>query len=222
LIKPQLFEEFRIVIFEFNDLILPYILNLSDYNKKNIGEGTYEFKNVIVKSGDIVVDAGANFGIFTLFCLLKRGVKRVYAFEPSQTALYYLKENIKVNDLVNKVVICEYGLSFDSSKVRFEENAENFGGGKITSTIQNLHSFINTITLDSYLKERVDFIKADIEGFERYMLIGASKSISKYSPRISICTYHFHYDKHLLQDIVSFINSDYKIYHASGKMYCSI
>lgn len=221
-IKPKLFEEFRIVVFEYNDLILPYLLEQDDYNTRNIGEGTYEFKNVVVNEGDIVVDAGANFGMFTLFCILKRDVKKVYAFEPSRIASYYFIENIKLNHVEASVTLCQLGLSYNLSNVEFDENSNNFGGGKFVSTKGFSGLKIGTTTLDTFIDGKVDFIKADIEGFERYLLLGSSKIISTYGPKISICTYHYYYDKDLLQDIVKFINPDYSILHASGKMYCSV
>jgi FkbM family methyltransferase len=221
-IKPKLFEEFRIVVFEYNDLILPYLLKLDDYNSRNIGEGTYEFKNVVVNAGDIVVDAGANFGMFTLFCILKRDVKKVYAFEPSRIASYYFLENIKLNHVENRVILCQLGLSYNLSKVEFDENSSNFGGGKFVSNKKNSELKIETTTLDNHINGKVDFIKADIEGFERYLLLGSSKILTTYRPKVSICTYHYYYDKDLLNDILRFINPDYIIYHASGKMYCSV
>ena len=37
---------------------------------------------------------------------------------------------------------------------------------------------------------RVDFIKADIEGAERLAIQGAAETISKFRPRMALCTYH--------------------------------
>jgi hypothetical protein len=49
-------------------------------------------------------------------------------------------------------------------------------------------------TLDSFVKEknlpRVDFIKADIEGAECAMLLGAAETIRKFRPKMALCIYH--------------------------------
>jgi predicted LPLAT superfamily acyltransferase len=67
---------------------------------------------------------------------------------------------------------------------------------------------------------KIDYIKADLEGYEVEMLRGASKTIKSFSPKIAITTYHRydHADKivRLLKDI----NPKYKIklkgLHANG------
>jgi hypothetical protein len=53
---------------------------------------------------------------------------------------------------------------------------------------------VPAITLDAFVErnniERVDFIKADIEGAERNMLRGAKRILREFAPKLSICTYH--------------------------------
>ncbi|NPA60305.1 MAG: FkbM family methyltransferase, partial [Epsilonproteobacteria bacterium] len=45
-------------------------------------------------------------------------------------------------------------------------------------------------TIDNILKERVDYIKMDIEGAEQDAIDGAKQSIKKYKPILAICIYH--------------------------------
>ena len=57
----------------------------------------------------------------------------------------------------------------------------------------NIGNNIKVITLDEYCeesKEKIDFIKADIEGSEMAMLKGAGRTISKDAPVCAICLYH--------------------------------
>ena len=50
---------------------------------------------------------------------------------------------------------------------------------------------VDIVALDEVLKgQRVDFIKADIEGFEMEMLRGAKRLIQEQHPRLAICLYH--------------------------------
>lgn len=222
ILKPFKFSEFRILVYEFYDLIFPYISDLSEYNNMDLGEGTYEHMSVMVEQGDVVIDAGANFGLFSLFSILKRGARKVIAFEPSYEALKYLRANLDLNQISDRVFIYEKALSFNSSELPFQFNDENFGGGKIALISSQSTIMILTVSLDSTINECVQFIKADIEGFERYLLLGALNTITNCNPKIAICSYHYKYDDELLEGILKLINPAYKIYHASGKLYASI
>lgn len=60
------------------------------------------------------------------------------------------------------------------------------------SSKQHTHT-VKSITLDEYCKEaqeKVDFIKADIEGAEMSMLRGAKHTIASSAPVCAICLYH--------------------------------
>ena len=83
---------------------------------------------------------------------------------------------------------------------------------------------VNVTTIDQFVSsnniEKVDFIKADIEGAERNMLLGATNTLKKFAPKISVCTYHLPDDKEVLEKIVKDANPDYHIIHKYKKMYC--
>ena len=72
---------------------------------------------------------------------------------------------------------------------------------------------VNTITLDSYVKknniQKVDFIKADIEGAER-------------KPKLAICTYHLPDDKTVLPELILAANPKYKIIQSNSKLYANV
>lgn len=65
---------------------------------------------------------------------------------------------------------------------------------------------IRAVRIDDVVSElglqRVDFIKADIEGAERYPLRGARETISRFSPRMALCVYHLHDDPEVVSDSV--------------------
>jgi tRNA G37 N-methylase Trm5 len=72
-----------------------------------------------IRSSDIVVDAGANIGIFTL--LAARKAKLVIAVEPDPENFEYLKRNVRLNRaenvvLVNKALSNYVGEGFMSGK----------------------------------------------------------------------------------------------------------
>jgi len=68
----------------------------------------------------------------------------------------------------------------------------------------------------------VDFIKADIEGSERYLIEGAKKVLLEYTPKISICTYHLPDDSKVLRNLVLDANPKYKIFEKYQKLYAFV
>ena len=67
------------------------------------------------------------------------------------------------------------------SAMRIAENPEAADGGDA----------VEIVSLDEFFDDqRVDFIQADIEGYEMEMLRGAEHLIRKRHPRLAICIYH--------------------------------
>lgn len=85
---------------------------------------------------------------------------------------------------------------------------------------------VPTITIDEFVKsnqiEKVDFIKADIEGAERLMLEGAQETLLKHAPKLSLCTYHLPDDKKVLAELILRANSKYTIQYHWEKLYAYV
>jgi hypothetical protein len=126
----------------------------------------YETSNFHVSEGDVVVDAGVAEGNFALSIIEK--VKKIYLFEVDEAWVSALE--ITFAPWKEKVIIVNKYVS-DTDKD-------------------------NNITLDTFLEnERIDFIKADIEGAEPQLLAGAKKILSgQDSMKVVLCTYHKHND----------------------------
>ena len=82
---------------------------------------------------------------------------------------------------------------------------------------------LDVVSIDEYVQanniNRVDFVKADIEGAERKMLEGMRKTIQKYHPLLSICSYHNPDDPRVLEDLLRSIDNRYVIQHKWKKIY---
>ncbi len=85
---------------------------------------------------------------------------------------------------------------------------------------------VDTITIDSFVEEnkikKIDFIKADVEGAERYLLMGAKNILQKFAPKLSICTYHLSDDPQVLEEIILSANPNYIIKHKWQKLYAYV
>jgi predicted RNA methylase len=123
----------------------------------------YETAKFKVEKEDVVIDAGSAEGNFALSIVEK--AKKVYLFEVDETWIEALKATFA--PWKDKVVIVPKYISDNDC---------------------NDH-----ITLDTFFRngEKLDFIKADIEGAETQLLVGAKNILSKQtSLKIVLCTYH--------------------------------
>ena len=213
------------------DTFLSYLYCNDSYEKdvflrldKFLTEGLYGYKDekidVTVKSNDIVIDVGAWVGDFSAYCAHKDAT--VYAFEPSSHSYGLLKKTAVLNE--NKIIPIKMGLGSEQTTLCFSSG--NSGGNYIVGdvSIYSENSEIITITtLDKFVDEsgieKVDFLKADIEGYEREFLKGAKSTIQRFSPKIAICTYHLPDDPEVLEAIIKEYNPKYHFFHSRKKLF---
>lgn len=240
---PKTENDFKTLMVEAPDLLFPYRFgnDIFDYSiiEKYFDEGPYEIsKNVCLNKGDVVIDCGANMGLFSNIALAK--FCEVYAFEPSKSMkMRYLSkydnaalhiEEYALSDCTNEEI--EFVEDVDQEGASYLAGIEDKGAGYYafeTNTTQkksenNKISYkVNTITLDDWVEknniDKIDFIKADIEGSERLMLRGAVNVLHDFAPKISICTYHFKDDPIILENIIRQANDNYIIEHRYKKLY---
>ena len=85
---------------------------------------------------------------------------------------------------------------------------------------------VETIRLDDFVKEnnleRVDFIKSDIEGFERNLLAGAQETLKNFAPKLALCTYHLPDDPEVMTNLIMKANPNYKIFYGRKKLFASV
>lgn len=207
-------------IYEVGDLLLPSLFN--DY--RLVDEGPYEFGAVVLKLGGTVLDCGANIGLFSMYAASRDC--NVYAFEPLQEAMEYLKEAELLYP--KNIEIVPYALSEKTGEAEFYvQNNDLLGASMLTgnNSIDKKYK-VKVTTIDSFVKEnsilKVDFIKADIEGAERNMLIGAAETIKRDKPYLSICTYHLEDDIEMLEKIIHNIEPKYVIKHKWKKLFAYV
>lgn len=212
-------------LYELRDLVIPYIYDRHLlYIKSLLGEGTYETENVIIEEGDIVIDVGANVGLFTLFSIIKRNASVVYAFEPIMATFELLDSNVRLNGVSKKVKIINKGLGDVDDTFQMSISNDNIGANSmIFNRDGNKHESVSITTLDTFIEyesiQQVDFIKVDIEGAERLFLEGAQRTLAKFQPKLSICTYHLIDDPIVLTELILKANPSYTIEYFSMKLY---
>jgi FkbM family methyltransferase len=127
--------------------------------------------------GAVVVDAGANIGIYSQFlsrCVGPTGV--VHSFEPSQENFKRLQSAVRklANVRLSEAAVGEYsGKSklYVSDKLNVDHRTYATEGDSCRAVP------IDIVALDDYFKpgQRVDLIKMDIQGYELHALLGANR-----------------------------------------------
>ena len=205
-------------IFNWGDLVLPTFFN--DFS--TIDKGPYEYAKAVIEKEDVVFDCGANIGSFSAFVLAK-GCE-LHAFEPIVDTFEILKHNLRHYGESQKH-INNVGLSNRKGLLDFYFNDSN-DANYLNYRDYKEKKKCSVTTIDEYVDEhhiqKVDFIKADVEGAERDMLIGAIDTIKKYKPKISICTYHLEDDPKVIEEIIKSAYSKYNIVHKWNKCYAYV
>lgn len=109
------------------------------------------------------------------------------------------------------ITIYPYGVGDESSVSYLSRSGHSGAASSIASVPGQDSEEIRTVALDEFLPEGFTFLKADIEGYEYKMLMGAAKTIKKFKPRLAICIYHNATDFYSIPLLVKDLCPDYKL-----------
>jgi FkbM family methyltransferase len=176
-------------------------------------DGTFD---VTVKENDIVIDAGASVGEFCAYTAYKKA--KCYAFEPTARRYKALCQTAQLNS--GYIIPIKKGLSDKCGEI--EITLDLASPSFVLTEGGSKKEIIEVVTLDEYVEysklQRIDFIKADIEGAERNLLLGAGKVLKEFAPKLSLCTYHLPDDPVVLKKIIMDANPKYKIIQLRSKL----
>lgn len=131
-----------------------------------------------VKKFDVCIQAGGCMGMYPR--LHAKYFKRVYTFEPNPFSFFILNNNCQLPNIYK--FNAALGSTEDLVGLNMSDS-KNMG----THTITGNEKHIPIISLDNLCKnwDTIDFIQLDVECYERAVIEGAKKIISKFRPAIS-------------------------------------
>jgi FkbM family methyltransferase len=212
----------KIKIFDEPDLSLLYLIpdilkysggkdvNLSVFGEV-FGEKQYEYKNIQVEKGDVVVDIGANIGAF-IYYALQKGASKVYACEPAPQSFQIL-----VNHFGNhkNVILSNYGILEKEGTVNLIYSAleDTSGGNFLEANEKAVREHIGTLfsskvevlvkSFGTFIKENnitwIDYLKVDCEGGEYDIFI--EKYLNFFINHVRKITLEFHDDSERITDL---------------------
>ena len=140
-----------------------------------------------VQPDDVVIDAGASIGIFTVKASVQAGKSGViHAFEPNPENFPLLKHN---TEKLQNVKISQKALWSSSGVKTFYINDLNWGGSSLyllPSAYGNQTFTVETITLDDAVQGIVNFLKVDVEASELEVFKGAKRILTESTPFIAV------------------------------------
>ncbi|MBL6864417.1 MAG: FkbM family methyltransferase [Rhodospirillales bacterium] len=135
---------------------------------------------------DVLVDVGANIGLYSLFAGIS-GIRKVYAIEANPFSFSVLSRNIIENGLSDKIIALCLPIGGSSSIIKFNLSSNEAGtiGNEIASknAQEKKLSFISaSFSLDELFKiqniTNVNHLKIDVDGIEKDILMGARNLLS--------------------------------------------
>lgn len=182
------------------------------------GGDIYEQGRVAIHDSDVVIDVGAHLGTFTRIAL-QHGARQVVAIEPDPVNAACFNRTFAGEIADQRVRLVEAAAWHSPGTLEFEA-----GGASQTGHVAGSHTAtsvaVRAVTLDGLVDElgldRVDFIKMDIEGAERYALAGARKLLTAHRPRLAICIYHAPDDPDVVPRVIREANGKYHAFSRSG------
>lgn len=147
-------------------------------------EGEVALFRQVLRPGDVVLEAGANFGAHTVAMAQMVGEQgRIFAFEPQRLVFQAMVANVAINSLPN-VVTVQAGLGAQPGVIKVPvlnpAMGHNFGGFNISN--HNAGEEVSVQTVDSLNLSRCRLIKVDVEGMECEVLEGARDTIARLRP----------------------------------------
>lgn len=171
-----------------------------------------------MSEGEVFVDAGA-LDMYTSLRFAEECGKRsvvnykIYAFEPDAES-YKRCVAIKNQHAEMDITVVNKGLWSSNTTLYFQSG----GGPDSKITTEKKAESVGVVSLDSYIKGKVTFIKMDIEGAELEALKGCQNTIKRYRPKLAISIYH---KKEDLIDIPRYIMNLVPDYHLYLRHYSS-
>jgi len=156
--------------------------------------GLYTSEAHAVQPDDIVLDCGANVGVFVAEAL-ERGARVVVAVEPSPQNLECLRRNFAAPIAAGRVVLVDRGVWDKEETLRFAVSGNSVRDSFVLESGDEIGALqLRVTTIDRLRAElalpRIDFIKMDIEGAEQQALAGAQDTLARFHPRLSLAAYH--------------------------------
>lgn len=145
------------------------------------------------KKAQLVLDIGANTGVFTLLACAANPHLKVISFEPVPRIYNRLREHVRLNGyegrcqvrneaVSNRIGVTQFHVPFGDVPTSASLQPNGFRG------VQGELIEVHVTTVDSVCatRERVDLVKIDVEGYEDKVLEGMRRTLATSKPTVIV------------------------------------
>lgn len=146
----------------------------------------------LAKQSRVIVDVGANVGVYTLIACAVNQQARVYAFEPVPQIYQRLANNVHLNQWQNRCTLKDIAVSNQSGRAQFHvpHGTVPTSASLSPDGFRGADGFLINVTVDTLdnvcHNEFIDLVKIDVEGFEDAVLLGMRGILQRSSPNIIV------------------------------------
>lgn len=135
-------------------------------------------------NNECFIDCGSNYGWHTIYA--SKIFKRVHSFEPQKIIYEMQSDSLKLNNIVN-VTLYNKALGNEQKIVYLPEldYSVDMNMGDTSISPQKTTIEINQIRLND-VEDDVSLIKMDVQGYEKFVIEGASRHLTTTKPFIII------------------------------------
>ena len=186
----ELVDGTKVLVPDSLELITSYVLQ----EQGDWFEDEIKFLRELVQPGDVVVDIGANYGVYALSLARKVGASgQVWAFEPASETAMLLRKSASANQthwlqVLQQALSDREGSAWLQMPGHSELNSLVYPSSLEFAAQQGCGASVSITTLDRCLEihawNRVDLLKLDAEGEEDRILSGGLRFFQELSPLV--------------------------------------
>jgi len=188
----------------------PAILNLSH---AILDERVYNRAPAGIGEDDVVIDAGAHLGAFTRFALRHFEVKKLIAFEPDPGLAECYRRTFEAEIRGGSVVLIEAAAWRRKERILLPLPPIRHVEGRRHARKDSVE--VQAVTIDETLARLgigdIGYMKINVGGAERHVLAGATETLRRSRPRMTVCNSHQRDDVPVLREIVAAAQPEYEV-----------
>jgi FkbM family methyltransferase len=173
----------------------------------------YGFSRVTIENKNpIILDIGANIGIFSIFAAHLYKNAKIFAYEPGVDNFNILVGNIQRNNLKQQVFPYRLAIAAKEGEEEFFLSPQDCSHSLIPQQIDKVvgKEKIICTTLAAVIErnglEKIDFLKIDIEGAEYEVLYSLSPDIYKKISYLALEIHNHH--QHRPEELLKFLDAN--------------